>query len=408
MDAGYDHPVLYPEAIDEIRNALARASADWDYLSAISGGGPVRRLETLLAHHLGGRWVVAMSSCSMALHVALLAAGVGPGDEVILPAVTWPQVLFSVLHCGARPVFADLSHRALTVDPKCVADLLTPRTKAIVAAHLYGFPADVARLRHLADRAGCPLVVDAAQGVGALLEGRPVGSVGDVVAFSFGRGKLLSAGEGGALLCRRRALYERAVRFSQHPLRMHRDLDDPGLRASIDPLALNGRLHPLVASLAHGQLRGLVSRGVMAGLRRRFDRLVSALKEGGYGDYLPDTPAWGHPSGAALPLLEPPPDGGESIRAIADRHGYAWLEHDPPVPLYRLPRALPPGPGGPSGGKNRTQRRPAGRNARRWPNAEALSARRLVILKARVSPSMQGPCGTVPADTSTAFDGTGT
>ncbi len=365
-----DWPLVFPEGFARLRADLARSATDWNYLSAITGDGPVRDLEKALGRHFGSRWVVALTSGSMALHVALLASGVGPGDEVILPAVTWPQVIFAIRHCGATPVMADIAPRAVTVDPASVAKRLSAKTRAILATHLYGFPADLERLRSMAQSAGASLISDAAQGVGTLIRGKPVGTMGDFVALSFGRGKLLNAGEGGALICRRRELYERAIRVSQHPLRMHRDIDDPALRDGINPLGLNGRLHPLVASLALGQLQGLSRRRSLQVIRARFGQLVQDAQNAGLGGLLPSLPSWGNPSGVCLPLLDDIGERAGLLREVAGRSGYQLCEEAPPRLLSAMePRSPLPFRGGTCGPKaKRIQHK-----ALPCPNAEELS-----------------------------------
>ena len=333
MHAKMDSPTVFPEAFARLKADLENAAADWSYLSAIPGDGPVRDLEHALGRHFGAQWVIAVTSGSMALHVALLAAGVGPGDEVIAPAVTWPQVIFAIRHCGATPVLADVGPRMVTVDPMSVANRVSRKTRVILATHLYGFPADMERLQAIAQSAGALLIADAAQGVGTLIRGKPIGSIGDFVALSFGRGKLLTAGEGGALICRTRKLYEKAVRLSQHPLRMHRDIDDPALRGAINPLALNGRLHPLVASLAIGQLQALSRRNFLPVIRDHFDRLVDDIRAAGHGGLLPSLPDCGNPSGVCLPLWGDIGAATRRLQEMAAHWGYRLCEATPPLAL---------------------------------------------------------------------------
>lgn len=226
--------LLYPEAIQNLFADLNHAKHDWNYLSGISGNGPIAEFEKAFAKVVGGRHQIALSNCTSALFVALLSAGIKYGDEVILPSYTWPQTLTPVLLTGATPVFADIGRRSVTVDPDSVAKLITSKTKAIIAVHLFGIPCDVNKLAQIAREAKCTLIFDAAQGFGALVDGKPMGQFGDYVAFSFGRSKLFSIGEGGMLVCRNRELYERAVMISQHPIRMHRDIDHLTVRNSLD------------------------------------------------------------------------------------------------------------------------------------------------------------------------------
>ncbi len=157
--------------------------------------------EEAFAEQLGARHAVAVSSCTAALHLAYLAAGVGPGDEVIVPAFTFAATANAVLYCGATPVFAEIRSRERPdLDVEDVARNITPRTKAVCVVHYAGYPAAVDRLRDLCDAHGVALIEDVAHAPSATLAGRKLGTWGLAGAFSFFSNKILSVGEGG-LLC---------------------------------------------------------------------------------------------------------------------------------------------------------------------------------------------------------------
>jgi dTDP-4-amino-4,6-dideoxygalactose transaminase len=157
--------------------------------------------EEAFAKQLGARHAIALSSCTAALHLAYLAAGVGPGDEVIVPAFTFVASAAAALYCGATPVFAEIaSLERPSIDPEDVARLITPRTKAVCAVHYAGYAAPVDRLKELCDAHEIALVEDVAHAPSATLEGRKLGTWGQSGAFSFFSNKVLSVGEGG-LLC---------------------------------------------------------------------------------------------------------------------------------------------------------------------------------------------------------------
>jgi dTDP-4-amino-4,6-dideoxygalactose transaminase len=157
--------------------------------------------EEAFAAHLGARHAVALSSCTAALHLAYLAAGVGPGDEVVVPSFTFAATAAAVLYCGATPVFAEIvSRERPSLDPEDVAQRLTPRTKAVCVVHYAGYPAAADRLRELCDAHGLALIEDVAHAPSATLAGRALGTWGLAGAFSFFSNKVLSVGEGG-LLC---------------------------------------------------------------------------------------------------------------------------------------------------------------------------------------------------------------
>jgi dTDP-4-amino-4,6-dideoxygalactose transaminase len=157
--------------------------------------------EEAFAAQLGARHAIAVSSCTAALHLAYLAAGVGPGDEVIVPSFTFAATANAVLYCGATPVFAEIvSRKQPYLDPEDVARHITPRTKAVCVVHYAGYPATVDRLSELCDAHGVALIEDVAHAPSATLHGRKLGTWGLAGAFSFFSNKILSVGEGG-LLC---------------------------------------------------------------------------------------------------------------------------------------------------------------------------------------------------------------
>lgn len=164
-------------------------------------GECTERFEAGFAAHLGVRHAVALSSCTAALHLAYLAAGVGPGDEVIVPSYTMAATASAVLQCGATPVFAEIVGRERpSLDPDDVERRITARTKAVAVVHFAGYAAAVDRLAALCDAHGIALIEDAAHAPDATLDGRALGTFGLAGAFSFFSNKVLSAGEGG-LLC---------------------------------------------------------------------------------------------------------------------------------------------------------------------------------------------------------------
>jgi dTDP-4-amino-4,6-dideoxygalactose transaminase len=157
--------------------------------------------EEAFAAHLGARHAIAVSSCTAALHLAYLAAGVGPGDEVIVPSFTFAATANAAIYCGATPVFAEIvSRERPNLDPEDVARRITSRTKAVCVVHYAGYAAAADRLKELCDTHGVALIEDVAHAPSATLHGRKLGTWGLAGAFSFFSNKVLSVGEGG-LLC---------------------------------------------------------------------------------------------------------------------------------------------------------------------------------------------------------------
>jgi dTDP-4-amino-4,6-dideoxygalactose transaminase len=164
-------------------------------------GPRTEAFEQAFAAQLGARHAVALSSCTAALHLAYLAAGVGPGDEVIVPSFTFAATAAAALYCGATPVFAEIvSRERPSLDPEDVARRITPRTKAVCIVHYAGYAAAADTMRELCDAHGIALIEDVAHAPSATLQGRKLGTWGLAGAFSFFSNKVLSVGEGG-LLC---------------------------------------------------------------------------------------------------------------------------------------------------------------------------------------------------------------
>jgi dTDP-4-amino-4,6-dideoxygalactose transaminase len=181
-----------PPAIgeDEIEAVAATLRSGW-----LTTGPRAAELEARMREYLEAEHVLAVSSCTAALHLSLAALGVGPGDEVITTSLTWPATANVIVHCGAAPVFADIRPDTLNIDPARVAELVNERTKAIVPVDLYGQPADLDELMAL----GVPVVEDAAHAAESRYRGRKVGAVSDVTCFSLYATKNIAAGEGGLI-----------------------------------------------------------------------------------------------------------------------------------------------------------------------------------------------------------------
>jgi perosamine synthetase len=167
----------------------------------ISSNGPfIERFEQGFAEQCGVEHAISCSNGTVALHLSLLGLGVGPGDEVICPTLTYVASANCVTYCGATPVFVDSEPLTWNMDADAVRRAITPRTRAIVAVHLYGHPVDMDPIREIAASRGLAVVEDAAEALGATYRGRPAGSLGDVATFSFYGNKLLTTGEGGMVI----------------------------------------------------------------------------------------------------------------------------------------------------------------------------------------------------------------
>jgi perosamine synthetase len=197
-------PDIGPAEIANVRGALERGE--------ISGffGGYLGRFEREFAAFCDCPCGVATSSGTSALHLALAALGVGPGDEVLVSTLTNMATFFAVRYQGARPVPIDIAERGWNLDPSLLEAHVTPRTRAILVVHLFGHPVDMDPVLDVARRHNLFVVEDCAEAHGALYKGRKVGSLGDAGCFSFYANKILTTGEGGMVTCRDAALAERA------------------------------------------------------------------------------------------------------------------------------------------------------------------------------------------------------
>ncbi|MBI3506514.1 MAG: DegT/DnrJ/EryC1/StrS family aminotransferase [Proteobacteria bacterium] len=212
-----------------------------------SQGSFVRRFETEFAARIGVPHALAVSNGTVALHLALAAYGIGPGDEVIVPDLTFAATLNAVIYTGATPVLVDVAPDTWNIDPDAVAAAITPRTKAIMPVHLYGQPADMGPILAIAKRRGLIVVEDAAEAAGSFWEGTACGAIGDCGTFSFFSNKLITTGEGGMVVFKDDAIAARARRLRDHGM-------NPARRYWHDEVGFNYRLTNLQAAIGCAQL----------------------------------------------------------------------------------------------------------------------------------------------------------
>lgn len=253
--------------------------SDW-----LTTGPAVEQFEHELSSVIGGLPVVAVSSGTAALHAAYYAAGLGPGDEVITPPITFVATQAVAKTLGAQVVFADVCEDTANIDPRAVEAAVTPRTKAIVAVDYAGHPADLESLRHIADKHGLLLIEDAAHSLGSSIAGSPVGSIADLTAFSFYPTKNITTAEGGAVAARNRELLDRAKTFSRQGLVRDPDLfriqTEGQWHQEVQEFGLNYRLPDVLAALGLSQLQRLEGfRRTRAGVKQKYDEIFLSHAE---------------------------------------------------------------------------------------------------------------------------------
>ncbi|MCP2297587.1 dTDP-4-amino-4,6-dideoxygalactose transaminase [Nocardia amikacinitolerans] len=263
-----------------LTNATTRAVLDQldEAISVYDRSSIVARLEDALQDYFGTRFAVLTNSGTAALYSMYYACGIGPGDEVIVPAYTFFATATPLLHLGATPVLADCDTSG-NLDPDDLPRRITDRTKAIVATHMWGMPAQVHNLRRLADDRGLQLLEDASHAHGAAVKGKKVGTFGRAAAFSMNGPKPLSAGEGGFVLTDDEDVYHRVLLHGQYNKRCRNEIPAEAELSSyaVTGVGLKHRIHPLAAAIALQQLSHLDD--YLIGRRRVAEHIAEALEQ---------------------------------------------------------------------------------------------------------------------------------
>jgi dTDP-4-amino-4,6-dideoxygalactose transaminase len=249
-------PVMRPWlGADEAEAAAAAVSSGW-----VAQGPRVAEFEEAFASAIGAAHAVAVSSCTAALHLAFVAAGIGPGDEVVVPSLSFIATANAARYVGAVPVFADVDEATQNLTPATVEPCLTARTRAVMLVDQAGVPADLDAMRALCDPRGITVVEDAACAVGSVYRGQPVGARASVAAFSFHPRKLLTTGEGGMLVTPDAHVAARLRRLREHGM----DVSAAARHASRQPviehyleLGFNFRMTDIQAAIGLVQLAKL-------------------------------------------------------------------------------------------------------------------------------------------------------
>ncbi len=269
----FGSPVIGDLEIAEVVDSLR---SGW-----IGSGPKVHRFEAMLADYLSAPHCRCVSSCTAALILVMGALEIGAGDEVLVPSMTFVASANAVEHAGATPVLVDSEPGTGMIDLEAAAAAITPRTRAIMPVHLAGRPMDMHRLNSLRDRHGLVVVEDAAHALGAAFDGHPIGTFGNVAAFSFYVTKNITTAEGGAIVTEHEEIATKVERLALHGLSLgawqrfsdtgfrHYEVQEPGFKYNMTDLQASLGLHQLP------QLDGWID--ARAALWERYDRLLDGL-----------------------------------------------------------------------------------------------------------------------------------
>jgi len=268
-------PFFGPE---EEQAVLAALRSGW-----VSQGPKVAEFERRFAEYVGARHAVAVSSCTTALHLAMLVSGIGPGDEVICPSFSFIATANCIVYAGARPVFVDIDRNNYNLDPNRIEDAITPRTRAILAVHQVGLPANMAEILEISERRGLLVIEDAACAIGSAYRGERIGRPhASLACFSFHPRKILSTGEGGMITTSDEQVATRLRTLRQHAMTVSdlaRHSANKVVVESYAEVGYNYRMTDLQAAIGLVQLQrldGFLSRRRM--LAERYTRRLSRLQ----------------------------------------------------------------------------------------------------------------------------------
>jgi UDP-4-amino-4,6-dideoxy-N-acetyl-beta-L-altrosamine transaminase len=228
-----------------------------DYLTT---GPKVAEFERTVADYVGSKYAVAVSNGTAALHIACLAAGIGPGDEVITSPITFAASANCVLYCGGKPVFADIKSDTYNINPEDIERKITPKTKAIIPVHYTGQPCEMDVIHDIAKRHGLVVIEDGAQVISGEYKGRKIGSLSDMTTFSFHPVKPVTTGEGGMVTTNDKDLYEKLKLFHTHGITREEEFlhknEGPWYYEQLE-LGYNYRITDIQCALGISQMRKL-------------------------------------------------------------------------------------------------------------------------------------------------------
>jgi perosamine synthetase len=293
-----------------------------------SAGAFVTRFEEMVAACCGTQYAIATSSGTTALHLALLALDIGPGDEVIVPSMTFIATANAVRYTGATPVFVDSEEETWNIDPAHIARAITPRTRAIIPVHIYGHPANMEPVLSLAQQHRLYVIEDAAEAHGARYQGRPVGGLGDLAIFSFYGNKIITTGEGGMVTTSRSDLVDKIRLLRDHGMSRER-------RYWHTVLGYNYRLTNLQAAVGVAQMEKL---DAILAEKHRIARLYTEGLRDIPGIRLPPHAPWAEPVCWLYSILVEPGRAGRTRDELMMRLNEEGIDTRPLFPaVHRQP-----------------------------------------------------------------------
>lgn len=239
---------VYKPSITEVEKAYVMKCLDEGWIS--SKGRFIEQFENEFREYVGSKHAVSVSNGTTALHTALLALGIGPGDEVLIPTLTYIASANAVTYTGAKPVFIDSDRHTWNIDPNKLQEAITSKTKAIMAVHLYGLPCDMAAINMIARMNGLYVIEDCAEAIGSKINGQHVGTFGDVSSFSFYGNKTITTGEGGMVVTNNEEIAKKASKIKGQGLSEDREYYH-------DMIGYNYRMTNICAAIGCAQMQNI-------------------------------------------------------------------------------------------------------------------------------------------------------
>jgi len=268
---------IYQPSLDGNEKKYVNECLDSSWIS--SKGKFIGQFENKFAEYIGIDHATAVSNGTVALHLALVTLGIGEGDEVIVPSFTYIASVSTIVITGAKPVFVDSIENTWQIDPADVRNKITPKTKAIMAVHIYGHPCEMDELKKIAKEHHIFLIEDCAEAIGSKYKGKHVGTFGDISTFSFYGNKTITTGEGGMVITNDETLYDRAYHLKMHGLAKYREYWH-------DVIGFNYRMTNICAAIGLAQLETVKERIVRKReLRDWYNKFLEGVPVKPHGEY---------------------------------------------------------------------------------------------------------------------------